>query len=110
MKFSLQPIVENAITHGILNSPTRTGSIIFKAHKENNILKIIISNDGAIIPDNKLADLQNTLEQYTESIKDHVGMINVNNRIKLMFGEGYGCRISSDEELTSVTITMPYII
>ncbi len=110
MKFSLQPIIENAITHGILNTPSRKGSISLKVHKEDNILKINISNDGAQIPADRLAELQNTLEQYTESVKDHVGMVNVNNRIKLMFGDEYGCRIISTPELTTVTITMPYII
>ena len=50
-----------------------------------------------------------TLSSYVDSNGKHIGLINVNNRIKLLFGEKYGIYISSDDSLTTVTLTMPYI-
>ena len=109
IKFILQPIVENAIIHGILTSPSKNGTITFSARNNNDSLIIDISNTGTMIPQHKLDSLNATLSNYMDSGDKHIGLVNVNNRIKLLFGEKYGIHISSDEILTTVTLKMPYI-
>ncbi|MBQ3037831.1 MAG: hypothetical protein IJD30_01495 [Clostridia bacterium] len=109
IKFILQPIVENAIIHGILNSPNKCGTITIAAKNINDTLIIDVSNTGAKIPEHRVDSLNMTLSSYVDSNGKHIGLINVNNRIKLLFGEKYGIYISSDDSLTTVTLTMPYI-
>lgn len=109
IKFILQPIVENAINHGILTSPSKSGTITLKTKHENDNFIISISNDGSKIEPEKLASLNEMLKTYTDSNGKHIGMANVNNRIKLLYGKKYGCVVTSDDNLTTVTLSMPYV-
>lgn len=109
IKFILQPIVENAINHGILTSKTKSGTITLKTRRENDSFIISVSNDGSKIEPEKLASLNEMLKTYTDSNGKHIGMANVNNRIKLLYGKKYGCVITSDDYLTTVTLSMPYV-
>lgn len=108
IKFILQPIVENAITHGILTSPARTGTITLEAKISGGVLYITVANTGTKIEPNELERLNELLKTYTDSNGKHIGMINVNNRIKLLYGKKYGISIASDNKSTRVLLTMPY--
>ena len=65
-----------------------------------------IENNGKTIDKKTLTDLRKTLkdDKYSAS---HIGLKNVNRRIKIAFGEKYGCDITSAEEKTTVTVTIP---
>ncbi len=110
MKFILQPIAENAIIHGILRSKERRGTIRLNAYKKDSKLYIDISNTGETIPEETLSELNIKLSHFTEIPGKHIGLINVNNRIKLLFGEEFGCRITSENNNTTVSITLPFEI
>ena len=104
-KLILQPIVENAVYHGIKMSPTG-GEIAITACESGGILTVTVQDSGVGMSAEQVDSL------FTEDKKDHAGMgigvINVNNRIKLCFGEEYGLRYSSEQGMgTRVDILLP---
>ena len=109
IKFMLQPIVENSISHGILASDAEMGSIrITSKFYEGNLI-IIVTNTGEVINNTKLNELNKALYENHSPQSRHIGLLNVNQRIKLVFGEVYGLRLTSAPEKgeTSVIITLP---
>ncbi|MCM0649353.1 sensor histidine kinase [Clostridium swellfunianum] len=92
LKLTLQPIVENAIYHG-LEVTEDGGTIIVAIHKLNDRLKISVSDDGAGMSKDKLSEIKERLEGKTKG--QSIGIINVHERIKLYFGDEYGIEIDS---------------
>lgn len=100
----LQPIVENAILHGIAPSGKKCRLVIETVHEGDRLL-IRISNNGV-----GMTKMQ--LEQYEKQLKDttqHHGMNNVLKRLQTTYSENYDLQIWSDEKETQVTITIPYL-
>lgn len=110
-KMILQPLIENAIFHGL--EPKLSAGIIYigSISLPHDLLKIIIQDDGVGIPQSTLATLQEFLTNTTHSNLDtitHLGILNVHNRIRLLYGEPYGLHIESQESLgTKITILLP---
>lgn len=99
---TLQPLVENAIVHGLEKSDA-PGRLTITAVRKNDDIHIVIKDNGAGIP---APSLENILE--TESQGGGYGLKNVNQRIKLFFGEEYGMSIESVlEQGTVVTVRIP---
>lgn len=101
-KLFLQPFVENSIIHG------------FSLIDEGGILKIegIIEEDRVvfIVSDNGKGIEEDKIKDILEKNKDRIGISNVNNRIKLMYGEEYGVKINSKLNIeTKVIISLPLI-
>lgn len=115
-KLTLQPIVENSIFHGIERKMGK-GSICIKIETTPKRLIITVSDNGMGIEDERLRELNEKLNtqsfDYVKSVdekKAGIGIINVNNRIKLLFGEEYGINIYSTVNVgTDVEITLPLI-
>ncbi len=115
-KLILQPIVENSIYHGIERKIGK-GNLRINIDYTADRLIIRISDDGMGIEKEALDKLNNKLLTNSlddmESKKDKKGgiaIINVNNRIKLIFGEKYGIYIYSTQNVgTDVEITLPII-
>ena len=116
-KLILQPIVENSIYHGIEQKISK-GMLRIIIERTSNRLLIRISDDGMGIEKELLDELNNklitnSLDDIMESKKEKKGgiaIINVNNRIKLLFGEEYGIYIYSTKGVgTDVEITLPII-
>ncbi|OPJ63452.1 sensor histidine kinase [Clostridium oryzae] len=109
-KFILQPLVENAINHGI-EFQKSGGLILISAHKEDDVLKINISDDGTGIEEDKLQSIILGIQQPVESSDDahtHIGIKSVDRRIKILYGNKYGLKISSKPEIgTVVEIIIP---
>jgi two-component system sensor histidine kinase YesM len=114
-KMSLQPIVENSVYHG-LESKISDGLISLRIEKSDKKIRIIVQDNGQGIPYEKLKFLQMRLEETDGILKqseleDHMGiaLLNVNHRIKLMFGKEYGLFISSTVDLgTEVMVVIPF--
>jgi len=110
-KITLQPIVENAITHGILEKSSRSGTIIITGYMENHVIVLKVSDDGVGVPSDRLAQILTGKSSKTGS---HYGIRNINERIKLLYGEIYGLSFRSicedpSDMVTTVTITIPAI-
>ncbi|MFD0670917.1 sensor histidine kinase [Cohnella sp. GCM10027633] len=86
-KITLQPLVENAIIHGILETEEGKGSIVVRAYAEGNVLVITVKDDGVGIVREKLGGI---LDELGADPTRGYGARNVNRRIKLLFGERYG--------------------
>ena len=113
-KLILQPIVENAIFHGIERKLGK-GNIKIKIEHTVNRLIINVRDDGFGIDEERLKQLNDKLsvfflenENTEKKKKGGIAIINVNNRIKLLFGEEYGIYIYSTVNIgTDVEITLP---
>jgi two-component system, sensor histidine kinase YesM len=109
IKFTLQPIVENAIFHGI--EPKGIGGIIdINISKvEDNNIRIEIVDNGVGISEEKIEEIITSKETTSKTSFNNIGVSNVNERIKLTFGNEYGLNIKSElNEYTNMLITIPY--
>lgn len=115
-RLTLQPIVENSIYHGIERKVGK-GCIKVKIENTSNLLIITISDNGLGMSAERLEELNyklnNSSFDYIKSDREEKGgiaIVNVNNRIKLMFGEEYGiCIYSTLNVGTDVEVTLPLI-
>ena len=113
-KLTLQPIVENAIFHGI-ERKIGNGNLRIKLETTATRLIITISDNGIGMTEDRLREIDDKLSRTTlEYIKPDsethggIAIVNVNNRIKLLFGEEYGiCMYSTLNVGTDVEITLP---
>lgn len=97
VRLSLQPILENAIIHG-LRSKKYKGNIYIKAEVVNYILAIQIEDDGKGMSVDECRKLNHVLNTDYMKVDEHVGIKNVNQRIKILFGEDYGIQVRPREE------------
>lgn len=107
-KLILQPLVENAIYHGI--KMKRTGGTIFvRARAEGQKLYLVVRDDGAGVPASRLEEIKNRLGDSKNKAEDvGFGLSYMAERIKLSYGSEYGIKIDSLEgEFTEVTICLP---
>ena len=93
-KLILQPLVENSIHHGILETVSRSGSISLTGRFDSSSIVLLLQDDGAgLSPDQCLRILQ-----HPKPNGGGFGVYNVNNRIKLACGEAYGLSYESPRE------------
>lgn len=100
-KFLMQPFVENVFVHSF--KIKRTGRLIIKAEIKDNIRQFIIEDSGDGMSDEKLQEIQ----QHSGS---SLGMKNVQNRIRIIYGSSYGVDIQSKQgKGTIVIISLPLL-
>lgn len=110
-KLCLQPLIENAVQHGL--RPKGGGKICLNAQSDGQTLTCTILDDGVGMDEahqKRLADLlvSDAIGEKTEHGWNSIGLKNVNDRAKLAFGEAYGLRIDSLPGIgTAVTLTLP---
>ncbi len=94
-KMTLQPIIENAVKHG-LEASGGAGKLRIRAEREEDSLTITVSDNGIGMSEQRLALLNESLE-ISNSPREGggVGMINLQRRLRLMFGERYGISVES---------------
>ena len=110
LKFLLQPVVENALIHGI-EPMEGQGMIVVKGFKYEKDIKITVTDNGVGIPQEKLEEIIRSGEATNKSHFSGIGINNVHERIKMNFGEQYGLQIESVPNLyTTVEITLPIIL
>lgn len=107
-KITIQPLVENALYHGIKNK-RGPGMILIKAKKEKDFFNIQIEDNGIGIEEERLEQVRAGIRDKVLTGKDIYGLYNVNERIRLNFGEQYGIFIESVHgEKTVVSVILPY--
>ena len=114
-KLTLQPILENSIIHGT-ELKIGTGNLTIQFEQTDKRLIIRISDDGAGMDEQTLAKLNRQLGRGGRALTDQeekrggIALVNVNNRIHLLFGEEYGMHIYSIKgKGTDVEVTLPVV-
>lgn len=105
-KLILQPIVENAIIHGILPKDEQ-GHILVAIRRKAEMLMIIITDDGVGIPEDELNAIVNTAK--VGGLAERIGVQNVFDRLKMTYGDNINVTMKSTEGSGTTTIIMiPY--
>ena len=106
-KITVQPLVENALYHGIKNKRGK-GKITVRGYREDSFFILEVRDNGIGMQTERLVQVRNAL-LYKQLAESKVyGLYNVNERIRLNCGEEYGLRISSTyQEGTTVKILLP---
>lgn len=103
-KLILQPLIENAVFHGI-EPKNSNGVIVVNAKMEQGNLSIFVSDDGIGMTKQRQLEI---LEAEDCAMMGNIGIPNVNSRIQLLYGEEYGLRLESEPDCgTTVVIEMP---
>lgn len=104
LKIILQPFIENSINHGLWDDEGKI-NIIIKIYRNHNKIVFEVIDDGMGMSKEKLSKLLNDINNITVGY----GIRNVNNRIKLHFGEEFGVQIFSKLGVgTQVKILIPF--
>ena len=107
LKLMLQPLVENAIYHG-MEFMDGDGEICVKVYREDAELWFRISDNGLGMTEEQTRSLLDEQNHISSKRGSGIGVKNVNERIRLYFGESYGLAIWSEpDEGTVITIHLP---
>lgn len=109
LRFILQPILENAINHGIAGSLSKQERIIIRSYLQDKKLILMIEDNGNGMTRQQI---EHIMHEKTEKQKhfNGIGIPNVMERIRLFFGEEYGLRYESKVgEFTRAIFTLPVI-
>lgn len=110
VKVSLQPIIENAVYHGI--KPMREGGLIqISIKKIGGSIEIKVSDNGQGMSKDDVDTLNSDFKEIYSFKEGHIGLRNVNQRLKLLIGDEAKMYVSSEVNCgTSVTIILPFSI
>lgn len=110
LKLTLQPVVENALYHGIKYKRAK-GCIHIHGEKEGDIIRLTVRDDGVGMDEEELAQLRQQIEKPCQETEKGFGLANVNERIHMYFGYEYGMKIESEKgKGTTVEIVIPAIL
>ena len=111
MKLTLQPIVENALYHGIKNC-RKKGFLKISGWKEGEDIFLRVEDNGIGMKPEALLKMQKLVSRGGEDVdlREGFGIANVAERIRLNFGADYGLSVESEYEVgTSVTVRIPAV-
>ncbi|WP_035787351.1 MULTISPECIES: sensor histidine kinase [unclassified Butyrivibrio] len=109
-KITVQPVVENALYHGIKNK-RGGGKIIVTGGDLGEYIQLTVKDDGIGMSQERLQKIRESLAMEKPEDNTIYGLYNINERIKLSFGEEYGIGIDSTEGVgTIVNIRLPKIL
>jgi len=94
LPFLLQPVIENAIVHG-LEEITENGHIEIRLEQIGQLFQATISDNGIGMNEEELAKLQDKIKKNTLNASQSIGLGNIDRRIKLCYGKEYGLTIRS---------------
>lgn len=93
-KLTLQPVIENAILHGILEKDSKSGTIVLTGWMEGNDLVLMISDDGVGIPQEKLKSILSGTENASGR-GNSIAVYNTHRRLQILYGNEYGLAYTS---------------
>ena len=106
-KITIQPLVENALYHGIKNKRGQ-GTITITGERSENGFVLYVRDNGIGMTQERLKEVRAGIQKLSYTGKEIYGLYNVNERIRLNFGETYGISIESTYgEGTCVSISLP---
>ena len=106
LKLLLQPLVENAIYHGIKHRRGR-GMITVSGESENGMITLTVEDNGAGMTPERLEEINRALDGNVETATPGYGLFNVNMRIKLYYNQPKGIEIHSDNSGTKCSLHVP---
>ena len=110
-KLVLQPLVENAILHGILEKPGHEGNILIHGKQKDNILTLTVEDDGTGMDPEKLETLLKHVLHGKSSDDFGYGVRNTHARLQMIYGESYGLFYRSKQGFgTAVDVIIPLSI
>lgn len=110
-RICIQPVVENALTHGLRNVRRKDKKLLIRSEHVGENLVITVQDNGAGMDAEAMNRLleQNDMKRVESGVS--IGILNVNARLKKLFGKEYGLHIESTVgEGTTVTITVPAVL
>lgn len=115
LRMILQPIVENAVYHGLERRSGKGKLLIEGKISEDNQLILVVQDDGKAMSQEQVEQLRKMIQDYERvglynAEKSSIGLSNINKRIKIQFGSEYGLHIESEETVgTKVTLVLPVL-
>lgn len=110
-KLLIQPLIENSIYHG-LETKKGGGTVELIISIEEDMLLIIVADDGKGIDDETLKKLKQSMEENVENqyeSRTKIGIMNVHRRIKLIYGSEFGLNIFSESgKGTTIILKLPF--
>ena len=110
-KLTLQPIIENSVLHGILETSDKTGTIVLTGWLEDSDIILLISDNGVGIPPEKLDTLlvEKTITETTNAASGtNIAVYNTHRRLQILYGPDYGLSYTSNPgQGTEVEIRIP---
>ena len=105
IKLILQPIVENAILHGV-STLVDPGFIHIQAQQQQHTLQLMVKDNGQGMTEKQVQQLRHHLIQRQKQLG--IGVRNVHERLQIYYGKDYGIQIESElDEGTTVILTLP---
>lgn len=108
-KLILQPLIENAIFHG-LNKGSLPGDILLDVSHSASTLRITVTDTGLGLSPDRLAAVQGELASALHNVnhaESHIGLLNIQTRLVLAYGTDYGVQLASTHRGTVVTLLLP---
>lgn len=106
-KLTLQPIIENSVLHGILETDDKSGTIVLTGWMEGNDIVLLISDDGVGITPEKLPTILSGSGNSTSG-GTNIAIYNTHRRLQILYGPDYGLTYSSEPGRgTEVEIRIP---
>lgn len=106
-RLSIQPIVENALNHGLRNS-RGTKEVRICAKEQAGNLQIVVEDNGVGMTAEKIRQLLQTEDTKENETRTSIGIHNINMRLKMLYGEEYGLSITSEiDKGTCVMLNVP---
>ncbi|MDY3920387.1 MAG: histidine kinase [Candidatus Limivivens sp.] len=103
-KLVIQPLVENGISHS-MNAMLKVARILVEVKREGEDLAVLVKNNGSRFPE----DLLRKLNQREIQPAGHgIGILNIDTRIKLTYGEDYGISFCNEEEYAVAKLRIPF--
>ncbi len=109
LKLTLQPVVENALYHGIKYKRAK-GYIHVNGEKDGGVIRLTVRDNGVGMDGTELEELKQEINRPCKETEKGFGLANVNERIHMYFGDQYGIRMQSEKgKGTIVEITIPAV-
>lgn len=107
-KLTLQPLVENSIYHGMKVKEGKKGTIFITVKREKTDILITVSDTGTGMTQQQIDEMNQHLSEYEDSFG--YGVRNVNKRIELLYGKGFGLfYLKNESGGVTVKIHIPYV-